>query len=221
MGCFSLYCGKCGLEFDSFDENLLKEIYGKNIPKELKKIQKSEVLHTGIFINGNIKYYIDNYDSYGTFNVVKCENLLNPSSKINVCQTSINVAEYINTNSSDHRKCSNKYTLIHQDCPEICVKHYEIASRLQGQNLDDDKYLRIVFPISLSDRNEKINGLLRIYNPVSKRLVNKTFEYLEKEKNKDSNHYVLNPGTNRFVLKIKKIGKEILEKSEKISDLIV
>lgn len=213
MGCFSLYCEKCGLEFDSFDTETLKEIYGKNIPKELKKIQKSGALHDGIFIKDNIKYYIMNYDSYGGFDIVKCENVLNPSSKVNNCEKFIDVSAYM------HRSDSHKHILTHQNCPEICVKHYKIAERLHGQHLDDNTYLRIVFPISISDRDEKIQKLLRIYNPVWKKLQYKTFEYLEKEK-KGSNGYILNPGTNRFVLKTKKIGKEILEKSEKISDLI-
>ena len=71
MGCFSLFCENCGLEFENFDLDLLKDIYGENIPRELKKIQKSKMLEKGIFVRKNVKYYINDYDSCGGFKIVK------------------------------------------------------------------------------------------------------------------------------------------------------
>ena len=161
-----------------------------------------------------MKYYVNGYDSYGEFNVVRYEKLSDPSSKSRIIDGKIDVVQYMSS-SKDSEKC----TLTHQKCDETFVKHYQIASRLHGQHMDIDTYLRIVFPLSLSERNEKVNEMLKIYDPEFKRLVSKDSEYLKKEK-KCPTGYILNPRSNRFVLKTGKIGKLILEKSEKISDLI-
>ena len=218
MGCFSLYCQKCGLEFDNLDMNTLKELYGDKIPKELKKIEKSNILENGIFIRKNMKYYINSYDSYGSFNVVKTEKISDPSSNSRIIDNSIDVSNYIDKYMRTP-KDSEKYTLTHEKCAELFVKHYEIASRLRGQQTDYSTYLRIVFPLSLSERNEEINKLLKVYHPDLKILVSKNSEYLKKEM-KCPVGKILNTGTNRFVSKTGKVGKLIIEKSEKISDLI-
>lgn len=208
MGCFSLFCENCGLEFENFDLDLLKDIYGENIPRELKKIQKSKMLEKGIFVRKNVKYYINDYDSCGGFKIVKTENLSKSSPKSFISDKKIYPSEYL----------EEGYTLTHEKCHPKFVKNFHIAFRLQGQYMDNETYLRILFPVSLSDREERVNKLLLIYNPVYKRLVNKDDQFLSKEKSRPHN-CVLNPGSNRFVAKTSKIGKEIIEKSEKMSDL--
>jgi serine/threonine protein kinase len=208
MGCFSSYCEKCGLEFKNFDIDLLKEIYGENIPRELQKIQQLKIMENAIFIRKNIKYYINGYDSCGGFKIIKSENLFTSTLKNYISNQKIYPSDY-----------SDEYTLTHEKCPEIFVKNFQIASRLQGQYMDTETYLRIVFPVSLSERDEKVNELLLVYNPVYKRLVMKSQRFLSKEKN-CPRECIINPASNRFVSKTSKIGKEIIEKSEKISDLI-
>ena len=217
MGFFPVYCDKCCLPFEDLDLLLLKEIYGENIPKELKKIYKSDNLAKGFFIRNNVKYHIENYDSYGRFEVPKYEYLSKPSTNLKL---DIKTNEYGDRlNVIKFKGYEIPHSLIHQKCYDIFVNHRHIALRLREQQLDVEGYLKIVFPTSSSDRNKRIQSLCKIYNPETKRLQDKDFEYKEKEK-KSREGYVLNPASYRFVSKTGKTGKLILEKSEKISDLI-
>ena len=197
MGCFSLFCEKCGLEFESFDLDLLKEIYGENIPRELKKIQESKMMENGIFIRKKVKYYVNGYDSCGGFQIVKSENLSKSSPKSHISDKKIYLSEYL-----------DEYTLRHEKCHPKFVKNFHIASRLQGQHMDNKTYLRIVFPLSLSQKDKKTN----------EKLVNKDHQFLSKEKN-CPRKCVLKAGSNRFVSKTSEIDKKIIGKSEKLSDL--
>jgi hypothetical protein len=216
MGFFSTYCEKCGVNFvedmsAEISDNA-KEIYGDKIPEELKKIIKSNHLTKGFFISNNVKYYLKNYNYYGAFTVEKYEYLSKSSAGT---KPEMKVGDKLNIMDYE----GEPYTLTHRKCHDIFIKYRRIAERFQGQFFEIEEFLRIVFPKSLSDRNDRIRQLLYVYHPVWDTLIRKDNEYIAKEK-KCKEGYILNPASFRFVSKTGKIGKKIFEKSEKIYHLV-
>lgn len=205
MGFIQLYCQKCGMSFLNYEKEYLENLYGSGkVPNELDEIQKSKILETGIFIKDDIKYFIKNYDEYGSFEI---EDIESSSKHIDVYEETKSLHE-------------DKYVLTHRQCAPIFLKNHKIAKRIQVNRFEYDMYLKIVFPLSISERNELINKLLLVYNPVAEGLVFKDDKYLKAEKNCPSNK-ITKPSYDklRYVIRNGKLGKLILEKSEKISDL--
>jgi len=204
-----LYCDKCNTCFDGFYFDDLKAIYGAKIPKELALIHKSKQMKKGIVYDKKGKQIlVDNYDnSNGTFKIQ------NTNKEIEVYQ------------KSNHYNYNKDYkTITHQKCSDVFLKYNKLAKRCQNHSyFDYETFFRIIFPISSKEQLKLVNKKLYVYYNYPKlktsMLIPKTPQYLYFE-SKCPQDKIVNPATNRCVNKNGIVGRNIIEKSEKISDLL-